>query len=146
MGSSARGLRVNNPLNIRKSGEIFKGEKLPSPDDSFKAFKGQDYGYRAAAVILYTYFKKYNLDTIRKMISRYAPPSDGNDTEGYIETVTSRMGTAADRVITLADFQYPESDPYMKRLIEHMAVIETGQMPDGAMSKAGYDMFINDRL
>ena len=41
-----RGLRNNNPGNIRKNSDVFQGEKTSS-DKEFKQFKSMAYGYRA---------------------------------------------------------------------------------------------------
>lgn len=78
-----RGLRNNNPGNIRKDGTHWKGEVEPSRDAAFKQFESMAWGYRAMFKCLNTYSRKYGLDTIRKMISRWAPPSE-NDTDAYI--------------------------------------------------------------
>lgn len=71
-----RGLRNNNPGNIRKDGTHWKGEVEPSRDAAFKQFESMAWGYRAMFKCLNTYSRKYGLDTIRKMISRWAPPSE----------------------------------------------------------------------
>ena len=39
-----RGLRNNNPLNIRISKDNFIGELVPSGDKAFKQFKSIEYG------------------------------------------------------------------------------------------------------
>lgn len=66
-----RGLRNNNPGNIRINDDLFQGEIRPSKDKSFKQFTTMAYGYRAMFKILSNYFKNYKLDTIRKMITRW---------------------------------------------------------------------------
>jgi hypothetical protein len=76
-----RGLRNNNPLNIRHSADRFRGE-IAGTDKSFKTFSSLAYGYRAAFVILGTYLSQ-GCNTIEKIISRWAPPAE-NDTESYI--------------------------------------------------------------
>lgn len=68
-----RGLRNNNPGNIRKDGTHWKGEVEPSRDAAFKQFESMAWGYRAMFKCLNTYSRKYGLDTIRKMISRWHP-------------------------------------------------------------------------
>ena len=45
--SLPRGLRNNNPGNIRNSSTVWVGEITPSKDKSFKQFKSMAYGYRA---------------------------------------------------------------------------------------------------
>ena len=86
-----RGLRNNNPLNIRKSATRFSGE-TDGEDKEFKKFRSMAWGYRAAFTILHTYYTRYKLDTISKMIARWAPASNGNHTENYIATVCRRSG------------------------------------------------------
>ena len=94
-----RGLRNNNPGNIRINGDLFQGEVRPSKDKSFKQFTTMAYGYRAMFKILSNYFKNYKLDTIRKMITRWAPPEDNNHTEAYIKAVSDYAGIPAEEPI-----------------------------------------------
>ena len=82
----SRGLRNNNPGNIRSSATTYQGEIRPSTDKAFKQFDSMAYGYRAIFMLLYTYQKRYGLDTLRQMITRYAPPEE-NYTDKYIEAV-----------------------------------------------------------
>ena len=126
--------------------DIFDGEQVISLDDSFKAFTSLQYGYRAMAVVIYNYFNEYGLDSIRKIITRYAPPTDGNNTDSYITTVANGVGVSPDRVITLADFQYPAGNPLMKNVIGQMTRVETGSDPNSPDLAAGYQLFVNDRL
>ena len=44
---AARGLRNNNPGNIRLSRTLWQGEIRPSQDRSFCQFRTMAYGYRA---------------------------------------------------------------------------------------------------
>ena len=67
-----RGLRNNNPLNIRRNSDVFQGEVNPGRDKEFKQFKTMAHGYRAGFKILSNYYRNYKLDTIRKMIPRWA--------------------------------------------------------------------------
>lgn len=86
-----KGLRNNNPLNIRKNNDVFQGEIIPSGDKAYKQFRSMAYGYRAAMVIIRNYIKNgYN--TIAKIVTRWAPPSDGNNTISYINHVEQRSG------------------------------------------------------
>ena len=79
----SRGLDNRNPGNIRRSGVRYRGEVRPSRDADFKQFKSMEWGYRAMFVLLHTYSVRYGCNTLSKMISRYAPPSE-NDTQAYI--------------------------------------------------------------
>lgn len=121
-----RGLRNNNPGNIRINGDLFQGEVRPSKDKSFKQFETMAYGYRAMFVILRNYIRNYKLDTIRKMISRWAPPKE-NHTEAYVKAVSDYAGIPADDPINVNDREQ------MIRIVAGMSKVENGReadMPD----------------
>ena len=91
-----RGLRNNNPLNIRRTAAQWQGLMLTQTDPEFCQFKSLEYGWRAAFRLLtHTYFAKYRLDTIRKIVSRWAPSSE-NNTATYIATVSRITGIPPD--------------------------------------------------
>ena len=98
----ARGLRNNYPGNIRINGDLFEGEIIPSKDKSFKQFRTMPYGYRAMFKILRNYINNYKLDTIRKIITRWAPPSE-NATEAYIKAVSDYSGIGSDEPVSADD-------------------------------------------
>ena len=81
-----RGLRLNNPGNIRISQTKWQGEIIPSADKSFKQFQSMAYGYRAIIKLVRNYFVFYDLNTIEKIINRWAPPHE-NKTKAYIDFV-----------------------------------------------------------
>lgn len=85
-----RGIRNNNPLNIRRSATRWQGAREEQTDKSFVQFKSMAYGYRAAWKVLQSYYERFCLQgqtfTVRNIISRWAPPSE-NDTEAYITNV-----------------------------------------------------------
>ena len=91
----SRGLSNRNPGNIRQSAVRYKGEVRPSRDPAFKQFESMPWGYRAIFVLLDTYRIRHGLETIRGMISRWAPPSE-NHTEIYIRAVADAAGIAAE--------------------------------------------------
>lgn len=92
-----RGLRNNNPGNIRQSAVVYEGEIRPSQDKSFKQFKSVAYGYRAMFVILDSY-KRRGYRTLRDMLNRYAPPVE-NYTDKYIDFVCKKAGVLPDNTI-----------------------------------------------
>lgn len=98
----SRGLRINNPGNIRTSTTPWQGKVTPSRDAAFETFDTPEHGMRAAAKVLLTYFNKHKLDTVTKIISRWAPPSE-NDTQAYITAVSERTGMPPDAFIDLTD-------------------------------------------
>lgn len=97
-----RGLRLNNPCNIRISSNPWQGKITPSQDSEFETFDTPEHGIRAGAKIIHTYFQKYQLDTIRKIINRWAPSSE-NDTQAYITAVSDRVGLDPDAFLDLTD-------------------------------------------
>ena len=113
-------MRNNNLLNIRISTDKFQGEVQPSQDKDFKQFETAAYGYRAAFRVIRTYINNYKCDTIRKIISRYAP-SNENHTENYIRVVSERSGIPADDPI------YADSREMMIRIVAAMSYVENGR-------------------
>lgn len=108
-----RGIVNNNPGNLR-IGIPWQGLKLGIPG-GFCAFVNLAYGIRAMAKDLTTKIKKDGLNTIRKEVTKYAPPSE-NDTEKYISRVSSYTGWGADQVIDLTP------DSLLKLIRAHMRV------------------------
>ena len=82
-----------NPLNIRKSKDIFLGE-LKSTGE-FKVFISCTYGVRAAIKIIHHYITAHNCTSIRSIVSRWAPPTE-NDTEKYIKFVCQHCNLKSD--------------------------------------------------
>ena len=88
----ARCVRNCNPLNIRRGAARWQGMSEREDDKEFEQFKSMAYGWRAAFILLgRTCYEKYHLDTIRKMISRWAPECE-NNTRAYILYVAKRVG------------------------------------------------------
>ena len=85
-----RGLRNNNPLNIRKGAQRWQGQT--GNDGAFCIFESMEYGYRAAFRLLHTYNTKYKIYSVREIIYRWAPPYDHNNTSAYIERVCQTAG------------------------------------------------------
>ena len=89
---TTRGIRNNNPLNIRHSADQWQGAAEEQTDPSFVQFKSMAYGYRAAWKTLESYWNYFYRSrqpyTASTIISRWAPPTE-NDTKNYIYTVLS---------------------------------------------------------
>lgn len=73
-----RGIRNNNPLNIRLSSNCWLGKVTPSTDGEFEQFKSVEYGIRAAFIILRTYIQRHGVKTIKQLIERFAPANENN--------------------------------------------------------------------
>ena len=94
-----RGIRNNNPLNIRRSKDKWKGMRMQQTDPSFCQFETLEWGWRAAFYLLTrTYYHKYRLFTIRAIISKWAPPHE-NKTDAYINNVSRLTGIGPDEPI-----------------------------------------------
>lgn len=132
----SRGLRNNNPGNIRQNSDNFLGEIKPSTDPAFKQFESIEYGYRAIFVTLNTYQKKYGLSTIRAMISRWAPPKDNNDTEAYIRAVSSESGVPENSHITSTN------KDVMVPIVAAMSRVENGVEANITEVQRGWDLFM----
>lgn len=88
-----RGLRNNNPGNIRNSESIkWQGEvdAACKKDFTFEEFKDRTSGYRALLKLLRNYHKLYGCQTISDYIRRWAPENE-NNTSGYIIRVSREM-------------------------------------------------------
>jgi len=127
----SRGLRNNNPLNIRHNTDNFKGE-IKGRDKSFKTFSSMPYGYRAAFVALATYLSR-GWNTIEIIISKWAPPAE-NDTEGYIAKVEKWSGVPRNKELTAFD----GSDYIL--IVAAMSFVENGQNADISAVQAGFNL------
>jgi len=98
-----RGIRNNNPGNIRH-GSNWQGlnPKSKNIDPAFCVFTRSDYGIRALAKDLINYKKIHSLNTVRQIISRYAPPNE-NQTTAYIQSVAKQLGVVPDTVIDIEE-------------------------------------------
>lgn len=132
-----RGIRNNNPLNIRK-GSNWQGEKHPQTDKSFEQFESLQYGVRAGFIILRRYMSGYNgltekFNTIEKIVRRWAPPSE-NNTKAYIEQVSKLTGIPSTLKISFSQRSY------MVAIVDAMIRVECGQPIDRMIIESAYDM------
>ena len=86
-----RGIRNNNPGNIRITKDKWKGLREVQEDKEFFQFITPKWGYRALIRTLQNYRKRHGCKTIADFIRRWAPPSE-NDTLSYIKIVCQKMG------------------------------------------------------
>ena len=120
-----RNIRNNNPLNIRRSKDKWQGLDAKQNDPSFFKFESMEMGWRAAFVILTkTYYHKYRLFTIRKIIKRWAPSVE-NDTDAYIKKVSDLTGIDPDEPLGIPSL-YPTR--WMAVCLA-MAIVEGGRQP-----------------
>ena len=136
-----RGLRNRNPLNIRKSDQLWKGQT--GHDGKFCIFRTMEDGYRAAFRILKTYNTKYHIYSVREIIYRWAPPNDHNYTRSYIERVCKEAGLKETDIIVV-DSWIEEKRNDAIWLVWAMAKVENGDRfityADMEAVKKGYEM------
>jgi len=122
--TGTRGIRNNNPGNIRKGSSRWQGmSKDQSKDKAFVQFDNPVYGIRALTKLLKNYQSRYNLNTIREIINRWAPPIE-NDTGSYVDNVARIVGVNPDAAINVNDHMVP----LVKAIIKH----ENGEQPYSA--------------
>jgi len=120
----------NNPGNIRTSPTNWNGE-VTEPGEEFERFSDMHMGVRASARILRTYGRKYGIDTINKIIDRYAPPEDNNpNNANYARHVSNGSGFDVDEKIDLNDPQV------LLKLMRPIFEFENGQKEAAKISDA----------
>lgn len=142
-----RGLKNNNPLNIRHSSDQWQGAATTQTDKSFVQFESMAYGYRAAWKTLDTYNLRFRREhkpyNVRNIIARWAPPTE-NDTEAYVKAVVKLSGLGGNENIPRPN-RYRNFERLEKtaRLIAAMTCVENGirmeQVDMDAIWK-GYDL------
>ncbi|ETO43458.1 hypothetical protein [Morganella sp. EGD-HP17] len=96
-----RGLRNNNPGNIEFSKKNNWVGQLGS-DGRFVKFSSPEHGIRALGKNLLSYSRQGYV-TPEQIITKWAPPEDGNDTEAYIKFVSGYLGVSRDVRLDLTD-------------------------------------------
>lgn len=129
-----RGLRNNNPLNIRHSANKWQGMAAQQTDRAFVQFTARKYGYRAAFVLIRNYIARHHANTIGKIIARWAPSSDGNNTQAYINFVSKTSGIKADTPLRFAD------QKSMVAIVRSMTQMESAIIEDIDLLNEAYCM------
>jgi len=115
-----RGIRNNNAGNIRHSASKWQGMAAKQTDPNFVQFIAPEYGIRALSKLLANYYTRDGLNTVRKIISKYAP-SNENNTTAYAEAVAKRLRVTPDTIINVNN--------HMPALIEAIIQHENGVQP-----------------
>ena len=113
-----RGIRNNNPLNIRRSKADWQGLVVGTHYDAeFCQFENMFYGFRAAFKLLFSYYYVYDRHGVYQIISHWAPSTDGNNTQGYIRHCLKYiLGKHAGATATNIIMPSPENRPlYLER-------------------------------
>ncbi len=141
MEKQTRGIRNNNPGNIRK-GCKWIGLKFDQKDPNFCQFISMKWGLRALCVTLRTYVQTHKRKNVSLIIQRWAPPEDHNNTLAYIDRCAWVIGdqisptSSTDREkrdaglnyeFTMKDFVvlYGEPSAALYGLVKAMCLVES---------------------
>lgn len=128
---STRGIRNNNPLNI-KIGNDWQGE-VPNTDGVFEQFESMEYGLRAAFIILRKYITKYGRNSIADIVHSWSP--DGEAIErAYMLCVQSFANIPVNQEVSYWDKET------MCLIVQGMAYMENGCRIDIDIIRRGYEM------
>jgi hypothetical protein len=134
MIDKTRGESNCNPGNLERDGTTWKGMCEQQTDARFVSFKTPQYGIRALATVLLTYYRQHNLKTISGIIKRFAPPTE-NDTQSYIMAVSQEVGVKPDEIINVSNRDTLEK--LVTAIIRH----ENGRVPYSPdIIQAGIDL------
>lgn len=142
------GVRNNNYLNIKKSGDKWKGTRLPERNHPFVEFISPEWGYRAAFIIMAKSYRKRGITKIKDIIATWAPSSENNPAM-YTATVVHLMSSINERAID-KDFMMPEPEGDAAKnlwcdLAYAMTQVEIGSgygnFNTGQYISLGYDLF-----
>ena len=132
-----RGIRNNNPLNIRK-GCSWRGERPVQTDKAFEEFISMEWGIRAAFKLLRNHITGFKgtrpkMNTLRKLIGVWAPPSE-NATTKYVDFVASHVGLLPSDIIN------PDDRALMVNIARAMAFVECGEWIDTQLFESAWDL------
>ena len=118
--SKPRGIRNNNPGNI-EAGTFARRQGATGSDGRFATFDTPEQGIAAAENLLKSYISR-DVNTIEKIVSRWAPPSE-NNTESYINQVVKRTGIDRKAPISTSDAGA------LRKIVNAKIWVENGQNP-----------------
>lgn len=128
-----RGLRNNNPGNLRLSKDKWKGLRPIQSDKEFFQFTEMKWGYRAMLMTLRNYRKRHGCKSLASIINRYAPATE-NNTSGYLSRVCSELQVPATYEPDVDDKQT------MCALAAAMSQVECGVPAVMSDIEAGWDL------
>jgi len=129
----------HNVGNIRTSNIFWQGE-VTVPGEAFEHFKSDQYGFRAMFKLLTNYVIGGYFN-IKQIITHYAPPTDGNNTEAYIANISSASGLLSSDVLTVELLQ-ENNGALFKKIVKAMSKVERGRVYDDSIINAGYQLYL----
>lgn len=133
-----RGLRNNNPLNIRWSKNEWLGKVKNNTDGAFEQFLTIEYGLRAAFLNIRTIIRRraqQNLSTnIKQLVHVWAPESDHNNEMSYVITIAKKTGLQPNDIVNV------KNKTFMCLLVYGMAWVEVGTALTMFNISSAYDL------
>lgn len=138
--SQQKGYVNNNWLNVRYNPNNNWLGQTGDDGENYAQFETPEYGLRAADIVLKNYGQRHGIKTIESAINRFAPPSDNNPTDNYINFVAQKTGFARDAQIDLQDpgvresllaamiqFETPDAyKDYSSNLLQQSRILKPG--------------------
>ncbi|MBD3768318.1 MAG: structural protein [Gammaproteobacteria bacterium] len=118
------GIRNNNPGNLRDNGINWNGRI--GNNQGFVVFDTMQNGVRAMTLDITSDYRR-GMNTIRKLVTEYAPASE-NNTTAYVNSVAAKVGLNPDAPIV-------PLEAYLHDLIDAMIYHENGR------TIADYDLY-----
>ncbi len=118
----------NNPLNVRYS-PLNRWKGLDGQTKGFCNFSSMYYGLRAAFYLISKSYKRKGVLTYKKIIERYAPPTENNSAD-YVVFICNRCN--------VFPFDIPGTDNEWCDLMYYMSVYE-----GNSVSKSYIEEFLN---
>jgi hypothetical protein len=128
----------SNQFNVGNMRPVGSSTGFQQPSSYEEGIKSMDDNLKA-------YGTKHKINTLRGVISRYAPPTDKNDTEGYIKFVAERTGLKPDQEIDLENpaVRHVISGPMILMEKGGKAIFGTTQPKTQAVAPASNDALYN---
>lgn len=132
-----RGVRNNNPLNLKK-GCNWKGERPNQSDPDFEEFQTMQLGIRAAFKLMRNHITGFKgtrpkMNTLKKLIAVWAPPTE-NSTTRYVDYVSAQVGLSPSDIID------PDNRAMMCKIARAMAHVECGQWLEPELFESAWDL------
>lgn len=128
--SELRGLRNNNPLNIRLGANRWPGEVIGG-DPAFRTFDTMHDGIREGARLLLEYATRFATENkvvcVANVIARWAPDTE-NDTASYAQDVAKRLCVSLTQPIDL------RNPIILRQIVLAIAHHENGAAADRALT------------
>ncbi|UUF13246.1 MULTISPECIES: hypothetical protein [Flavobacterium] len=118
----ALGLRNNNPGNLRTTNIAWQG-KIPLSQNTGKGFEQFENVYWGLRAMLKDLIHDINKgkNTVKLLISEYAPKSDNNDTDSYINSVAKTLGVTPTQKLTEINTKF------LLKLVRAILQVELGK-------------------